>query len=146
MAICFYWRNIMKIGINNIHFKGVTETGFVSFSDPHFITKIDTQIKKADDYANTLNQQNRDTFVVKSSDKDALGRSYNGLKTYVLTDNDAIVPKQFDGIKKRMVGLFRNDLSSDLFTKSLDNQLDNVSRTQENVAKFIAENRPKDVD
>lgn len=131
----------MKTKSFNLAFQGVKPFGFVKSGEVNFIEKLRKQINNAQVYAKELEKEGRDSFVVKMSEKNSRGQSHGEVKTYVLFDEDAKIPKQYEIIKQNLIKFFKDDLISDLFTNSLDKKLEEISKQQSEVAKFIAENK-----
>lgn len=123
-------------------FKGVKCIGTVPFKDPDFITKTQEQVEQARTIEKIIKEDGLDTFVVKMSTKNARGQSYDGVKTYVLYDEEAKIPNQYNKIKRDLQKMFQDQIfMSDLFANAINKELLQISEQQSNVAIFIAENR-----
>lgn len=123
-------------------FQGNKFIGLVNFDDPQYMKKFDNQVARANKYAQKLRDKGHDVFVVEHSDKDALGRSHGGLKTFVLFDKEAEVPNKYSENIQKLTKLFKEELNSDRFVDSFDDVLKKIKEQQNNIAKFIAENTP----
>ena len=131
----------MKIEGSNQSFLGVKCIGSTKKSSRNYFTKIARQIEKAEQFAAEKQQKGEDTFIVKLSEKDAMGNSREKIKTYVLWGKDAKIPNSYNKIIQRLSTLFEQDLNSDLFVKSLNEKIDGIKTQQTNIATFIAENK-----
>lgn len=133
----------MKVGFQNLSFKGVISVGSTPRKDKNVFDKVGIRINEAKSIAKSLKNGGQDVYVVKASYLDARGKETNKLNTYVLTGDDAKVVNKFDEIKAQLTNLFETSGHSDLFGNYLNRQIDEITKNQVKTAQFIAENKAK---
>lgn len=131
----------MKIEGSNQSFLGVKCIGSTKKSSRNYFTKIARQLERAEKFAAEKQLKGEDTFIVKLSEKDIMGKSRKKIKTFVLWGKDAKIPNAYNKTIQKLSTLFAQDSNSDLFVKSLNEQIDAIKTLQTNIATFIAENR-----
>ena len=130
----------MKVNLTTT-FLGVRCAGSTNRHEPDAMDKIQKQQEKAVEINLDLKEQGKDTFVVALSYTDARGNRRDEANTYVLYDEEAKLPQKYNAIKMDLIDMFKDDLAGDLFTNKLNLQLDEITKQQNKVAAFIAENR-----